>query len=160
MICALLVGLDVDLKEEESPHIYTFVLHFNTLINLIFLGEIISKVHQAGWDFFGGGTTPTLGEVGWNVLDYLIMSIGIAEILTTYLAPNDRGGGPTKMLKTFRMARLLRLLKSLRFVQGFTLPAILADALLVTIPFISSVFLLLCIVLGIGSSMVREMTQP
>jgi hypothetical protein len=58
------------------------------------------------------------------------------------------------------MARFVRLLKSLRFVQGFTLPAILADALVVTIPFISAVFLLLCIVLGIGSSMLRNMTQP
>jgi hypothetical protein len=51
-------------------------------------------------------------------------------------------------------------MKSLRFVQGFTLPAILADALVVTIPYIASVSLLLCIVLGIGSSIVREMTRP
>jgi hypothetical protein len=160
MICSLLVGLEVDLKEEESPHLYTFLLHFNTVINLLFLAEIISKVHQVGWDFFGGGTTPTLGEVGWNVLDYLIMSIGIAEILTTYFAPNDPDGAATKALKTFRMARFVRLLKSLRFVQGFTLPAVLADALVVTIPFISAVFVLLFVVLGIGSSMLRKATQP
>jgi hypothetical protein len=160
MICALLVGFDVDLKEEESPQTHTFLLHLNTLVNLFFLAEIIAKVHQVGWEFFGGGMNPSLAEVGWNVLDYLIVTIGTAEILTTYLAPNDEAGEVTKMFKIFRMARLLRLAKSLRFVQGFTLPAILADALGATIPFVTSVFLLLCIVLCIGSMMLRELTQP
>lgn len=90
----------------------------------VFVAEIGLKLYGRGWAFF---------RSGWNVFDFLVVGIGLLP-----------ASGPLSVLRALRLLRVLSMVPRLRFI---------VEALLRSIPGISSIALLMLILFYVAAVM-------
>jgi hypothetical protein len=125
---SVLVGLQTDVDIERGHAALFFVLDFIFLT--FFTVEIVLK-----WlaDFSG------FWRVGWNVFDFLIVSISLAGKGLSFMSSG-------RVLRTLRVLRAFRTIKSIRMVRGLQM---IVSTVFRSLPDMGNIFMLLGIVMFI-----------
>ena len=96
----------------------------NHLFVVIFIWEWLVKLFASGWKSYYSS--------GWNVLDFVIVVVGIAVLALEYT-------GNAENVKSIRVLRALRALRPLRAVRRFEGMRVVVNSLLAAIPSILNV---------------------
>jgi voltage-gated sodium channel len=113
VIClnALWIGADVDMYADEPAKVGNVPWVVENLFCLVFTFEILVRFlnYDRLFKFF---TDPLMRR--WNIFDFVLVVIMIAEVWVMYYLMNGQGG--LKMLSVLRLLRLLRISRLFRLI--------------------------------------------
>jgi len=120
---AIFIGVDASLDEPDIVDgqgswtmTLTTLFIFEIIFLLLFMWEVFLRMQAEGWAFF---------KDSWNVFDSSILLVTIADISVSFaehfISLHSAKDDFKHIAKTFRIGRVLRLLRLFRFVQELNL---------------------------------------
>eukprot|EP00931_Biecheleriopsis_adriatica_P019449 TRINITY_DN13246_c0_g3_i1.p1 TRINITY_DN13246_c0_g3~~TRINITY_DN13246_c0_g3_i1.p1 ORF type:complete len:620 (+),score=118.22 TRINITY_DN13246_c0_g3_i1:33-1862(+) len=111
---AIYIGVQVEFEASADPDGATF-FWISLVYSLLFLIELGIRIFAQGKQFFSV-------DMGWKILDVVIVLMSILEVIVEVLAATGDGEsagstGPTSSLRILRMVRITRLIRVLRIVR-------------------------------------------
>lgn len=150
---AVVIGLETDIHDDAHARLWS---QLEDIFLAIFLFELMFKfcVYGLSGFFFGQ-------ERGWNMFDFLIVTLGVTDRAVSHLTKARKGSGArffVLLMRTFRLLRLLRIIRIFRLMKQLYL---LANSLLEAASAVAWVSVLCSLILYVASIVVtRLIGQP
>lgn len=88
---------------------YTSVLEIlNHILSLIFLVEATLKIYALRTAYF---------KDAWNIIDFIIVIVSIIDFIVTLSTSKSSFGSVVKIMRTFRVARIIKLMHNLKVLN-------------------------------------------
>ena len=98
--------------------LYKILTYLNIVFIIIFAFEAIAKITAFGLEYF---------DSGWNILDLLVIVLGIIGAALDYFMTFNLGSS-SSIIRTFRIGRLIRLIKKAKSLN------MIFNTLILTLP--------------------------
>ena len=115
--------------------LYKILTYLNIVFIIIFAFEAIAKITAFGLEYF---------DSGWNILDLLVIVLGIIGAALDYFMTFNLGSS-SSIIRTFRIGRLIRLIKKAKSLN------MIFNTLILTLPALANIGSLLMLGLFIFS---------
>eukprot|EP00434_Breviolum_minutum_P037604 symbB.v1.2.033349.t1/scaffold4132.1/size44191/2 len=117
---AIMLGVEIDVSSRMGQNeIPAYFGVLNTALVFIFVAETILKMVAVGCHQFWRGD-----EALWNIFDFVIVSISVAETVVDYaaqsLSATADGSGSFRVMRALRLARTLRGVRIIRLFRYFS----------------------------------------
>jgi len=155
LVNVILLGVEVDLSAKVGiQDVPGWLGVANTVIVVVFLIELVLKFVVLGcYDFW------CHKEASWNVFDFLIIAVSVADVVLDILAQTLTTQVNTGHLRLIRSIRLARALRSIRMVWLFQYVGALRTLALSIVSTLGSLFWTLMLLLIIFYSFGVVITQ-
>mmetsp|Transcript_7384 Transcript_7384/g.20943 ORF Transcript_7384/g.20943 Transcript_7384/m.20943 type:complete len:735 (-) Transcript_7384:150-2354(-) len=110
---AVVIGLETDMP--RWPHWDEVEGAFL----LVFALELLLRLYVQGYEYFFWCKNP---EVSWNIFDFMVVTMGCADMLMG-LVRNLSGGGVATLFRIIRLLRIMRLFRIIKFLKQLYLLA-------------------------------------
>ena len=121
----------------------------NNVCTSIFIVEALMKITAVG--------CPTYLADGWNVFDFGVVLISIADWVVTWLAAELGSTTNPTLIRVLRMVRITRVLRTIRMVRSATSLRLLLSMLLLSLPALSNILGIYLIMLSMYSLLAMQL---
>jgi voltage-gated sodium channel type XI alpha len=140
-VCIIVNSLVLMLQWYQQPPEMVQALEVtNNILSLIFTIEFIVKVIGFGLDYF---------KSMWNLVDFFVCVTSWLDMILTLVSNGKNINSAVKIVRTFRVARILKLIKRFKEMQRILMTFIDAIPSLVNVGGLLFLFLYIYAVLGV-----------
>jgi len=140
-VCIIINSLVLMLQwYQQSPEMVQALEVTNNILSLIFTIEFIVKVIGFGLDYF---------KSMWNLVDFFVCVTSWLDMILTLVSNGRNINSAVKIVRTFRVARILKLIKRFKEMQRILMTFIDAIPSLVNVGGLLFLFLYIYAVIGV-----------
>jgi hypothetical protein len=140
-VCIIVNSLVLMLQwYQQSPEMVQALEVTNNILSLIFTIEFIVKVIGFGLDYF---------KSMWNLVDFFVCVTSWLDMILTLVSNGRNINSAVKIVRTFRVARILKLIKRFKEMQRILMTFIDAIPSLVNVGGLLFLFLYIYAVIGV-----------
>jgi len=106
VVIVIIAGILVGLQTSKHLQGNAVILMIDTIILIIFVAEAVLKImaeFPKPWRY--------LADV-WNVLDFVIVVVGVVDLIVSATGGGKNGGNALMVLRLFRLMRIMKLVKA------------------------------------------------
>jgi len=115
---AIVIGMETDIPANAA-----LWQQLEDIFLIVFVIELVLKLCVYGLGGFFRSTNP---DISWNIFDFTIVALGVADFTLQSVAPSKQGSGArffVLLMRTFRLLRLLRVIRLFRLMKQLYLLA-------------------------------------
>jgi voltage-gated sodium channel len=114
---SIVIGLETD-----DPSYSWLWRNLEDVFLLIFLVELVMKFCAYGLGGFFNSSSP---DVGWNIFDFIIVTLGATDRILSHVSANNGSGARffVLLMRVFRLLRILRIIRIFRLMKQLYLLA-------------------------------------